>query len=212
MIVQYYYYVDGVEIGPFGPASSPLVGGSEPVVGSSTGLHCNDSLADHTIDTSLNFFKIGTSGYGSSEIFNDPFSSTGFTMWDNYSAGTGGTYLTEGSGVAHLAFTSKHLVGVTIELFDHDLDHDNVYWTVEVKCPVSSSPTARIDTYDPDAAILDFATDGVTFTFVGVDSDTTAADLDDGNWHTVGMRRERLGSGTPVEVVATISHTFGLDV
>lgn len=211
MIVQYYYSVDGVEHGPFGPATSPLSGGSEPVVASIVGLAVNDSLSNHAVDVSYNNFKIGHTGYGSTEIFSDTFSSSGFTSWDRWLDGTPGTYLTEGSGVARLVFASEDIVQVTLEKWDHDLDHDNVYWTMDVKCPVATAPFPKFYVYDPDGAVLSFQTDQVGFSFLGVGSDTTAVDLDDGNWHTLGVRRERLTDAVPVEVVATISHVFGLD-
>lgn len=213
--VQYYYSVDGSEQGPFGPITSPL--GSippNPTTAGILGIACNDTIADHSVDVSYNDFKIGTTGYGTSDIFSDIFSSSGFASWDDYIDGSPGVYLTEGSGIARLVFSSLHLIGSpAIELFAHDLDHDNVYWTMNVKCAVASdASSAKFEIYDPDSVFLMYFTDHVRFRVSGAVDETHAVDLDDGSFHTLGVRRERIADAIPDPVVYAISHTFGLDV
>lgn len=197
-------YVDGVEYDPgFGVFATRL--GVVTILG----LAGNDSVVSDHIDTQLDYFRVGSSGYGSTEYFSDDFSGTGFTSWDSYSPGSPGTYLTEGSpGVAHLAFTGDLIGNPDIDV-TFSIPGD-IYWLTAVKTTFPTTATTRSPAYTSwqpgiGTFFIKYYSNAVAISGTVFFCDNSSISpnfvhnvtLNDGNWHTIGLHFHRFEACTP---------------
>lgn len=193
MSVNVYLYVDGVEYNLW-----PTFDGCDPGVGV-IGLAANDNIFSRTLDVSLDYIKEGFTGYGSTEMKDDEFSSSGFTSWSSHRAGTAIT-LVEASGVAHLSGTGDFTGQPDIVDDVVNVPWADYYFLTSAKVPVHSHPTAISGGYTrfltPVSAVLFYYSNGIVLRGEGtvggsgvLEDHFVSASMDDGNFHTVGFRR-----------------------
>lgn len=198
-----YGYVDGVvyDPNPLYKGWSIDVSDGAGIGGNEDGLAANDNANVAHIDVYEDDYKIGTSAFGSSQLFHDDFSTNDFSQWATVHTGTP-PVLTVSSAQLHLEFTDASIPGGAPDLgIGFVSTSQNFYVTILAKCNSPVHTTARSPGYSliqgtGGQCWIFYYSDGIVFRAQSVAYATnlfTTTDtyvplaMDDGDWHTVGV-------------------------